>query len=172
MKTIYTFALIALIAALPLAAVEIPRTVPQFTVTSYDGRVVSLDDLKGKVVVAMFFSTTCPHCQNASRAMGPIYEELKAQGLEVVGFALNETGPSGLRAFAANYGASYPMAVSSRAEFSRISKLSMMARFYYPYLLFIDRNGNVQEEHQGAETAWFENLGPNFRSIVTKLLAE
>lgn len=172
MKLIQTLAILALVASASLVAGEIPRDVPNFQVTSYDGRVVSLEQLKGKVVVAMFFSTTCPHCQNASRAMGPIYEELKGQGLEVVGLALNETGPSGLRSFAANYSASYPMAVSSRAEFARISKVSMMARFYYPYLLFIDRNGKVREEHQGAETVWFDNLGPNFRSVVTKLLTE
>ncbi len=172
MKIFTRFALFVLIAALPMAAAEVPRAISPFTITSFDGRVASLDDLKGKVVVVMFFSTTCPHCQNASIAMGPIYEELKAKGLEVVGLALNETGPSGLRAFAANYNASYPMAVSSRSEFARISKVSMMARFYYPYLLFVDRKGNIREEHEGAETVWFDNLGPNFRSVVTKLLAE
>ena len=131
-----------------------------------------MEGLKGKVVVLKFFATTCPHCQNAALAIGPIYEELKSKGLEVVGLALNEVGSSELRAFAAAYQGSYPMAVSSRGEWARMAEMSVMSNFYYPYMLFIDRQGRVREEHQGSERTWMDSVGPNFRAIVTKLLAE
>ena len=100
----------------------------------------------------------------------PIYRELRRQGFEMVGLSLNQTNNAGLREFAARFRASFPLALSSRSEFSRISGVSVMTRIYYPYLLFLNREGNIQEEHQGSERAWFSNLESNFRVAVGKLL--
>lgn len=131
---------------------------------------MSLKALSGKAAVIMFFSTDCPHCQQTTLAVDPIYRELRARGVEMVGLSLNPTDNNGLRSFAARFGASFPLALSSRAEFSRISGVSVMTRIYYPYLLFVDREGTIREEHQGSEQVWFNNLEANFRSAVNRLL--
>ena len=88
----------------------------------------------------------------------------------MVGLSLNPTDDAGLRDFAGRFQASFPLALSSRTEFSRIAGVSVMTRIYYPYLLFVDSGGLIREEHQGSERAWFDNLESNFRASVGKLL--
>lgn len=164
-----TILLAAFLSLAGLAAAA-PRPAQPFKGVSYDSRSVSLEALKGKAAVVMFFSTDCPHCQDTATRIDPIYRELRGQGLEIVGLSLNRTDNAGLRTFAQRFGASFPLALSSRAEFSRIAGVSVMTRIYYPYLLFLDRDGVIQDEHQGSERTWFDALEANFRETVGKLL--
>ena len=163
---------IPVVAALALvsASAADPRPAQPFEAVSFDGRPVSLEALKGKAAVLMFFSTDCPHCQQTAFTIDPIYRELRGRGLEIVGLSLNPTDNSGLRTFASRFQASFPLAQSSRTEFSRVAGISVMTRIFYPYLLFLDRDGIIREEHQGSEQAWFNNLESNFRAAVGKLL--
>lgn len=165
-RLIFTGAALALAGALWSA----PRPAEPFEGVSYDGRKVSLDGLKGKPAVLMFFSTDCPHCQRTALVVDPIYRSLRQQGFEIVGLSLNPTDNSGLREFARRFQASFPLTLSSRPEFSRIAGVSVMTRIYYPYLLFLDKNGVIQEEHQGSEQAWFDNLEVNFQRAVERLM--
>ena len=164
-----TLSVAALALGLAVVGWADPRPVSPFTVTAFDGRQVSLDDLKGKPFVLMFLSTDCPHCQEATQRIGPVYRQLQPAGLQIVGLSLNRIDNAGLRDYAIRFGASYPLAVSSREEFSRITKISVMRPIYYPYVLFVDSEGVIQEEHQGSEEAWFANIETNFVSAVARL---
>ena len=161
---------IALAVALAGAATAAPRAAQPFEGVSYDGRKVSLDALKGQASVLMFFSTNCPHCQKTAYQIEPIYRELRGRGFEIVGLSLNQTDNSGLRDFARRFQASFPLTLSSRPEFSRVSGVSVMTRIYYPYILFLDKDGVIREEHQGSEQAWFDNVEVNFRRAVEALM--
>ena len=167
MKKVFCLGMALVLASSYLMAARPARP---FEGVSFDGRRVSLDALRGKAAVLMFFSTDCPHCQDSARRIDPIYRELRREGFEMVGLSLNQTNHAGLREFASRFGASFPLALSSRLEFSRISGVSVMTHIYYPYLLFLDREGNIQEEHQGSERAWFSELELNFRAAVGRLL--
>ncbi len=155
--------------ALAAAASAAPRAARPFEGVSHDGREVSLEALKGSPAVLMFFSTDCPHCQRTATVIDPLYRVLKRQGFEIVGLSLNPTDNRGLREFSQRFQASFPLTLSSRQEFSRISGVSIMTRIYYPYLLFLDKEGMIREEHQGSEQAWFDNLGDNFLKAVERL---
>lgn len=165
-KTVLGAAAVSLLVCVCVAE---SRPAQAFEAVSYDGRSVSLAALKGKPAVIMFFSTDCPHCQRTALVIDPIYRELRQRGFEMVGLSLNATDNAGLREFAGRFQASFPLAQSSRSEFSRISGVSVMTRIYYPYLLFLDSEGVILEEHQGSERAWFDNLESNFRASVERL---
>ena len=164
-----TLTVVAVGLGLAALALADPRPVSPFEVTAFDGRQVSLDDLKGRPFVLMFLSTDCPHCQEVTQRIGPVYRQLQSGGLQIVGLSLNRIDNAGLRDYAARFGASYPLALSSREEFSRITKISVMRPIYYPYVLFVDSDGVIQEEHQGSEEAWFANVESNFRAAVARL---
>ena len=166
---IRTLSVAALALGLAVVGWADPRPVSPFAVTAFDGRQVSLDDLKGKPFVLMFLATDCPHCQEATQRIGPVYRQLQSGGLQIVGLSLNRIDNAGLRDYATRFGASYPLALSSREEFSRITKISVMRPIYYPYMLFVDSQGIIQEEHQGSEEAWFANIETNFLSAVARL---
>ena len=41
---------------------KIGETIPEFSLEDISGKVISLDDLRGKRTLAVFWSLTCPHC--------------------------------------------------------------------------------------------------------------
>ena len=90
LRTSLTITLGALLLSVaPLTAGKVPRPAPSLEAKTLDGKTVSLNGLKGKVVAVLFFSTDCPHCQNTTRILNPIYDEWKARGLEIMGMAVN-----------------------------------------------------------------------------------
>jgi len=162
----------ALLAVLPLTAQDLPREAPPLTVETVSGDTISLDDLRGKVVAVIFFSTDCPHCQETTRILAPIYEEWKSRGLEILGLAINPSAQKNLKAFKLQYGANFPLALSSRAEWTRFAGLSMMARLYVPYLVIVDREGRIREIHPGQDRRYWKDQAANLQKSFDALLSE
>jgi len=165
----FSFLAWTLLLAAAAFAAEVPRPAGPLEITTMDGRKVSLSDLKGKPVLVMYFSTDCPHCQAAATKMAPIYKELSAKGFEFVGVTLNPTAEGNLGAFVDKYAVKFPVGLGDRSHFSRFTGLSVMTRFYYPYLAIVDKNGKIVEEHEGSERAYMDNLSSTLRESLAKV---
>jgi thiol-disulfide isomerase/thioredoxin len=120
-----------------------------FTVTTLDGKQLSLADLRGKVVIVDFWGTWCPPC----RAEIPHFVELKKQygdKLAIVGMTW-ENGQQGdaviakVKAFAAQTGINYPLTLVTRRE--DLQKVPDLTGF--PTTLFIDKQGRVRAKEVG-----------------------
>ena len=61
----------------------------ELSFTALDGRVVSLSQLKGKVVLVDFWSTTCVPCVRELPELKKLYAKYQSQGLEFVGISLD-----------------------------------------------------------------------------------
>lgn len=166
-----TFGLL-LLGALALQAGKVPRPAAALEVKTLEGKTISLSSLKGKVVAVMFFSTDCPHCQNTTQLLNPIYAEWKSRGLEILGLAVNPNANTNLKAFADQFGAKFPLALSTTSECNRFSEESVMRRFTVPYLLLVDRQGNVREEHPGADRDFWVGQQQNIPAALDALLRE
>jgi peroxiredoxin len=164
--------LIAFILSLSLTAGEVPRPAPALKFTTIDGQSMSLADLKGKVVAVMFFQTTCSHCQKTTQILNPIYSRLKKKGLEIIGLAINKSANTDIEEFRRKYGAHFPLTISSRYETTRFAGLSVMSKFYVPYMFFIDRKGVIRYEHRGGDKEFFSNQAGNIQAELEALLAE
>lgn len=71
------------------------RMAPAFTVTTADGRRVSLDDLKGKVVLIDFWATWCGPCRQALPHLQQIARKFAGEPLAILSSAWTRTRGSG-----------------------------------------------------------------------------
>lgn len=151
---------------------DVPRPAAPLTMKTFDGQQISLQDLKGKVVAVMFFSTTCPHCQDTTRILNPIYAQWKSRGLEILGLAMNPEAAAGLPEFKQKFNVQFPLGLATRSEMTRFAEISVMARFYVPYMMFVDRNGVIREEHPGGDKPFYANQEANLKASLDRLLSE
>jgi thiol-disulfide isomerase/thioredoxin len=66
------------------------RMAPPFEVTTTDGQRVSLDDLKGKVVLLDFWATWCGPCREALPHMKDIAKKFQGQPLVILSVSLDD----------------------------------------------------------------------------------
>jgi len=160
-------------AAQPVAApAASPASKSALSFKAYGGRDVAIEDYKGKVVMVMFFSTDCPHCQNTARILAPIYREYRGKGIEFLGLAVNPSAAQNLPAFVAQYGVEYPVGLGSSTQWSSFAKFSVTKRAYVPHVLFVNKDGKVVEDHPGEDAEFWQDQGVNIAAALDRLLAQ
>ena len=158
----------SLLLLAPLSA-ELPRKAGELQFRTPDGKAMSLEDLKGQVVGVMFFSTDCPHCQDTADIIGPIYKEYKSKGVEFIGLAVNPSAVTGLAVFNKDHNVEYITALGNGDQWSRFAQMTAMAQKYVPHLLFVDRDGNVVEDHPGLDRQFWANQEAHIRAALERL---
>lgn len=166
MKQGWSAALVAaalLAGGLPTAALAGPRArigqpAPDFALTTFDKRKLTLADLKGKVVVINYWATWCGPCKSEMPMMSAVHMALKARGLEVFGVTTQDSVPDYMLKKLASV-LSYPLV--SRFKGSAYPILDGVPTSYV-----IDRRGVVRYAKAGA----FE--GDDFARLVVPLLDE
>ncbi|RLB65370.1 MAG: TlpA family protein disulfide reductase [Deltaproteobacteria bacterium] len=76
------------------------KTAPDFSLTSLDGKKITRDSLKGKVVILDFWATWCPPCRAAIPHLVELHKKYHDQGLVIVGISLDRGGKDEVSDFA------------------------------------------------------------------------
>ena len=121
-----------------------------------DGRDLSLDHWRGKVLVVNFWAPWCGPCRAEMPGFDRLQQQFGAQGLQFVGIALD--APDKVTAFLADHPVSYPVLQGAvggqelaRAAGNRLGGL--------PYTLILDRRGTpVATLTGGLDEARLERL--------------
>jgi thiol-disulfide isomerase/thioredoxin len=71
-----------------------PRDMPALRFADGDGRTVSLNDFRGKVVVLNFWATWCAPCKIEMPALDRLQATLGGDAFEVVALSVDRTGPA------------------------------------------------------------------------------
>jgi thiol-disulfide isomerase/thioredoxin len=156
-------------AQAPAAA---PASNSALSFKAYGGRDIAIEDYKGKVVMVMFLSTDCPHCQTTARILAPIYRQYQAKGVEFLGLAVNPSAAQNLPAFVSQYGVEFPIGLGTSMQWYSFAKVSMMKTPYVPHVVFVGKDGKVAENHPGDDTAFWQDQGTNIAAALDRLLAQ
>ncbi|HVL75708.1 MAG TPA: TlpA disulfide reductase family protein [Noviherbaspirillum sp.] len=70
------------------------QTAPDVTFSSLTGEQITMQSLRGKVVVVNFWATSCVTCVKEMPALVQTYEKYKGQGLDLIAVAMNYDPPN------------------------------------------------------------------------------
>jgi cytochrome c biogenesis protein CcmG, thiol:disulfide interchange protein DsbE len=116
------------------------KPAPDFTLTTLEGKTVSLAQFKGKPVVLNFFASWCVPCKDEAPMISQAAKDFK--DVVFLGVAYNDKLPK-TREFRDTYNLSFPIAVDNDSDLGRTSV--KYALFGVPETFFIDRQGVVQK---------------------------
>jgi thiol-disulfide isomerase/thioredoxin len=92
-KILIPITLLILLAALIISLAQKPRS-PDVTFTTLQGEKITMESLKGKVVLVNFWATDCPGCIKEMPDLINTYNQYKAKGFEVVAVAMPYDPPA------------------------------------------------------------------------------
>jgi thiol-disulfide isomerase/thioredoxin len=154
-----------------VAGAELPRAAGELKINFNEGKPVSLQDYRGKVVLMAFISTTCEHCQHTTGILTGLQKVYGPQGFQVLAADFNEGGEILIPDFIKKFAPSFPVGYVKRATVISFADLSPSIPAYVPILLFIDRKGMVRRQFLGNDL-FFQNEEKNEREAIETLLKE
>jgi thiol:disulfide interchange protein DsbD len=111
---------------------------PNFSLQTYDGKVIELAKLKGKVVVVNFWATWCPPCRAEIPDFIKVYNTYKPQGLEIIGIALDQDGWQQVKPFTDKMQITYPIILGTMEVVQQYGGINAIPTTY-----IIDKDGNI-----------------------------
>lgn len=129
----------------PLRALAAGSPAPAYAAQRMDGTPVSLEELKGDVVLLNVWATWCKPCREEIPALDSLHREFGARGLRVVGVSIDVISDTVMIAgFARELGASYELWLDPD---DRVS--TTFRAIGVPSTALIDRDGVLRWRHMG-----------------------
>ena len=144
-KAVFALFLLAMTGGIPVAADEVlgNSPAPAFSLKDRDGRVRTLADFKGHVVLVNFWASWCAPCKVSFPALDSLHQEFRDAGLEVVAINVDEDAKDAY-AFLAGKSPAMTILFDPRGRSPEAFKVEGM-----PSSFLIDRDGNIRFRHQG-----------------------
>ena len=142
-----TLILLGLVAYLwfrpPADVTDDNRPAPPWQVTLPDGRVLSSESLKGRVVLVNFWATWCPYCRKEKPVIDDYWKDNRARGFEVIAISIDDT-PEQLSAWAKKTGYAFMVAPTNHSVSVAFGAVNSV-----PTSFIIDRNGHIRHKVAG-----------------------
>tara|TARA_Y100000816_G_scaffold234128_1_gene179643 strand:+ start:228 stop:830 length:603 start_codon:yes stop_codon:yes gene_type:complete len=138
---------------------------PDFSLADLDGNTITLQQMKGKVVLLNFWGTWCGPCRKEIPDFINLSKKYKKDGLEIVGITLTSGPPENIKAFADKWGINYKLLTDIKGnETQTITALYGQATGKritgIPTTFIIDREGVIQKRYVGprSEAIFYNDL--------------
>jgi peroxiredoxin len=134
---------------------------PEFSLPDLSGKMHSIKEWQGKVLVINFWATWCPPCLKEMPEFAAMQNEYSDQGLQFIGIALDDPEP--VKEFIASHNINYPI-LMGEDQGPRIAHDLGNIVNTVPFTVIVDKNGFVIKSHMGTLTK------DELLKIVTPLL--
>lgn len=141
---------------------RVGREAPPATLVQLDGTPLSTAELKGQVVILVFWATWCAPCHSELPLLSDYFNEHAAAGLKILGFCLDPPeNRAEVRAVAASL--SFPVGLLTESSVSGYGRILRL-----PASFTIDRGGRlVSDAWKERSLAWTRH---RLAEVVTPLL--
>src|ERR1051325_6548323 len=134
------------------------KTIPDFSLTSLDGKTIDKASLKGETVVLNFWASWCTPCM----AEIPELKDLAANSkVKIVGIALDEKGLETVKPFAEAHSINYTVAVGDQDMVQEVNGVGI------PYPLVLDPSQRIVKIYRGPTNR--ESLEADLKTIQQNL---
>jgi peroxiredoxin len=113
------------------------------TVSTYDGRAVSLRSLRGRALVLNFWARSCAPCAEEMPTLQASYRAAPSDQVHFLGVDASEPESVG-QPFARSLGVTYPLASDPKGTL--VARLGVSS---LPTTVFVDAAGTVRDVHVG-----------------------
>ncbi len=149
-----------LFQAIGLLHSERDTRAPEFSLATPEGKIISLTQLRGKVVFLNFWATWCPPCRLEMPSMERLYKEFRDQGFTVLAIDIRES-PKEVARFMKEYRLSFPALLDVDGEVSSRYRVQGI-----PTTFLVDRSGRIIGSAMGARD-W---ASPEGKALIRSLL--
>jgi len=116
---------------------------PGFSLPSRAGDTVTLDKLKGQVVMINFWASWCGPCRTEMPLLDQMYKRYSSLGFTLIGVNV-EADTKDAEKLLASMPVTFPVVFDRESKVSKMYDVNAM-----PSSVFIDRKGNVSESIEG-----------------------
>jgi peroxiredoxin len=141
--------------------VKVGDVAPNFQLRDLDGRMVTLSQLRGKIILLNFWATWCGPCRVEMPAMEQLYRTFPRKEFEILAVSTDPQGAVVTRPFQQEMGFTFPILHDSEYRVG----LTYGARTL-PMTFMVDRQGVIRQKIFGARD-WDS---PEARELIQTLL--
>jgi len=150
------------IATIALSASSDARLAPPIALPDRDGTTVTLESLRGRVVLVDMWASWCPPCKAAFPAYDQLYRDYRDRGFEVLAINVDEKRAA---ADAFLNGREFTMRVLFDPKGTAPMGFDLKAM---PTSYLVDKRGAIRFSHEG----FTDKVVQQYRSEIEQLIAE
>jgi peroxiredoxin len=136
---------------------------PEFAFPGIDGKMVSLSDYRGNVVLINVWATWCPPCVDEMPSMEKLYQTLKDENFEILAVSIDALGTRVVAPFMKKYNLSFPALMDPDGSIQTLYQTTGV-----PESFIVDQEGILIEKIIGPRDWAKPEIIGFFRNLIQK----
>jgi peroxiredoxin len=150
----------SVLLASAVGAEDLSGAAPNFSLMSRDGEHVSLEDLKGQVVMINFWATWCGPCRREMPHLEALHQRYADLGFTLLGINV-EDDSRGVDKFLRETPISFEVLYDPANQVSAMYDVIAM-----PSTVMVDREGNLRYMHHGYQPGYEHEYQAQIRALL------
>ena len=137
------------------------KPVPSFALPDLNGKIVTMDQHRGKIVFINIWATWCAPCREEMPSMEALYNKLKGDKFEMLAISIDEDGLASVGPFVEEFGLTFPILLDPSSKTSKKFKTTGV-----PETFIVNKDGIIIYHSLGPEQ-WDRST---FSDTIIKLI--